>query len=668
MPGDTYGATLLCYQRDARHSNVLHLHAYSIERINCRCDKTKRSLEFRSIIYVQRLFAAGPLFFSPRERFGMRNRNLGRDLCLLLLIVLFGLCVRLDGTRLWDRDETRNARCALEMLERNDWVVPTFNEELRAQKPVLLYWLIRCSYAVFGVNEFAARFPSVLLGIGTVLATFVIGRRLFSPEVGLLAGIILSTSIMFQVASRAATPDAALIFCSTFGLMIFVLTTFKSRTESGTRTAPSPRSAGQYFSPTWLSAAAVYLLFSFGILAKGPVGLILPTAVIGMFLLIIKLPTVEQLKIPGSWFSRFKERALVMLRCFGPTHFFKTCLQMRLLTATLIALAVAGPWYVLVGQRTDGAFLQSFFLRENFGRAMNAMEGHSGGPFFYIIAVLVGFFPWSIFAAPMIVGAYCRVRRDDPWRIGYVFILCWLGVYIVLFSFAATKLPSYITPCYPALALLCSCFLVHFANQRAVAPTAWINFCLAFVFIVGAVFLIGLPIVAGLFMPGEAWMGVLGVILLVGGYVCYRCLRKSLFRRFVWSFAGMAILLFLTVFGVILPGVDGHRHELRIAQRIHESEASASVGAYGSVDPSLIFYGNRPIPSYYNLKAVATFLKQPDAILLTTDRNYGDIAGIIPPHMTVLAEAPRFFRQEKWILVGRPTAMSKRLLEESSRH
>ena len=616
---------------------------------------------------MQYLFAVSLLLLSPRERFSMRNPNLGRDLCFLLLIILFSLGVRLNGSRLWDRDETRNARCALEMLERDDWVVPTFNEELRAQKPVLLYWLIRCSYTVFGVNEFAARFPSALLGIGTVVATFFIGRRLFSPEVGLLAGVILSTNVMFQVASRAATPDAALIFCSTLGLMVFVLTTFKSRAESEARTAPLSKSPGQYFSPTWLSAAAVYLLFSFGILAKGPVGLILPTAVIGMFLLIIKLPAVERMTISGRWFIRWKERAILVLRCFEPRHFFKTCFQMRLLTAALIAVAIAGPWYVLVGQRTDGEFLQSFFLRENFGRAMNAMEGHSGGPFFYVIAILVGFFPWSIFTAPMIVGAYCRVRRDDPWRIGYVFILCWMGVYVVLFSFAATKLPSYVTPCYPALALLCSCFLVHFVNQRAVAPTAWIHFCLAFIFIVGAVFLVGLPIIASLFMPGEAWIGVLGVIPLVGGYACYRCLRKNQFRWFVWSFAGMAIVIFLTVFGLILPGVDGHRHDLRIAQRIHESGRNASVGAYGVIDPSLVFYGKRPIPSYYNSDAVAAFLSQPDALLLTTDRKYGDIAQVVPPHMTVLAEAPRFFRREKWILVGRPATLSKRLLEESAR-
>lgn len=594
-------------------------------------------------------------------------RTIGRDLCLLLAVALLALFVRLDGTRLWDRDETRNARCAFEMHERDDWVVPTFNEHLRTQKPVLLYWLIRCSYAAFGVNEFAARFPSALLGLGTILATFIIGRRLFSPEVGLLAGVILATSVMFEMVSHAATPDASLIFCSTAGLMVFVLSTFKSRTDATFRTAPAPRFAGNYFCPTWLSAAALYAVFGVGLLAKGPVGLILPTAVIGMYLLIVNLPACENPNLSPSWIKRAKEKISVLLRCFAPGHFFKTCIQMRLLTATLIALAVAGPWYYLVGQRTDGAFLQGFFVKENFGRAINAMEGHSGGPLYYIIALLVGFFPWSIFAVPMFVGAFGRVNRHDPWRIGYLFTLCWVGVYLTLFSFAATKLPSYVTPCYPALALLCSCFLVHFAKQRTIIPAGWPYFCLSFVVIVGLVFLIGLPLVAILFLPGEEWIGILGVVLLVGGYICYRLLREGDSKRFVVTFTGMAMLMFLTAFGFILPRIDHHRHSFRIADLIRSSDAQTTFGSYGHINPSLIFYGNRPIPSYYDSEAVATFLSRPHAVLITTDRRYGDIVDIVPSQMKVLAEAPRFFSREKWILVGLPPMTGKLDDEEPSR-
>ena len=620
--------------------------------------------------------------FSASLQASIFMRNIGRDLCLLLAVALFALFVRLDGSRLWDRDETRNARCAVEMQQRNDWVVPTFNEELRDAKPVLLYWLIRCSYTVFGVNEFAARFPSALLGLGTVLATFMIGRRLFSPEVGLLAGIILATNVMFEVASHATTPDASLIFCTTLGLMVFVLTTFKPRSTVAVRTAPSLRIAGHYFCPTWLAAVAIYAVFGVGILAKGPVGLILPTAVIGMFLLILNLPACEHAGVPQNWLERLKKRAHGSLRCFVPSHFFKTCKQMRLLTATLVALAVAGPWYYLVGLRTDGAFLQGFFIDEHFGRATSAMEGHTGGPLYYVVALLIGFFPWSVFATPMLIGAFCRIGRRDPWRIGYLFALCWVGVYLALFSLAATKLPSYVTPCYPALALLCSCFLVHLAKRTAVVPVGWVYSGLAVVLIVGLVFLIGLPIAAAFFLPGEEWIGILGMIPTIGAGLCYLLLRRDHSRHFVFSFAGMAVLIFITAFGFVVPRIDLHRPSFLITDIIRHSGERTEVAAFGPVEPGLIFYANRPIRNLSRgvvaeptssgdilpPTTVAAFLQQPQpTALLTTDQGYRDIVDLLPPQTTVLAEVPRFFRSGKWILLGRPEIIGEFSADEQSR-
>src|SRR5947209_822738 len=94
-------------------------------------------------------------------------------------IAAFVVLTNLGGPRLWDRDEPRNAGCAWEMLERHDWVVPRFNAELRTHKPVLLYWGIMSAYFIFGINEFAARLPSALCAIGTVLCTYRMGRRLF---------------------------------------------------------------------------------------------------------------------------------------------------------------------------------------------------------------------------------------------------------------------------------------------------------------------------------------------------------------------------------------------------------------------------------------------------------------------------------------------------------
>ena len=119
---------------------------------------------------------------------------------------------------------------------------------------------------------------------------------------------------------------------------------------------------------------------------------------------------------------------------------------------------------------------------------------------------------------------------------------------------------------------------------------------------------------------------------------------------------------------MILPGIDKHRQDLRIAELIDQTDANTSVVAYGHIDPSLIFYGNRNIPKYGDSIALHTFLSQPDAILLTTDSRLRDIADVVPSHAMVLAEVPRFFRQDKWVLVGQSTMVSKRPFQQATRH
>src|SRR6185295_4613278 len=142
---------------------------------------------------------------------------------LLIAVASLVFFTNLGRMRLMDRDEPRNAGCAAEMLARHDWVVPTFNAELRTHKPVLTYWFMMTAYSVFGVNEFGARFWSAILGIGTVLMTYHIGRRLFNPTVGLWAGLVTSTSLWFAIAARIATPDSIFVFFSTLPIFIYVL-------------------------------------------------------------------------------------------------------------------------------------------------------------------------------------------------------------------------------------------------------------------------------------------------------------------------------------------------------------------------------------------------------------------------------------------------------------
>src|SRR5438094_5470040 len=116
-----------------------------------------------------------------------------------LLLLLTGaslFLINLGGPTLWDLDEGRNATAAYEMMEAHNWIVPTFNGELRVDKPALLYWLQILAYRLFGINEFAARLPSALAALLTLLVCYELARGMFNAQAGLLAGLIAATSPM----------------------------------------------------------------------------------------------------------------------------------------------------------------------------------------------------------------------------------------------------------------------------------------------------------------------------------------------------------------------------------------------------------------------------------------------------------------------------------------
>ena len=292
---------------------------------------------------------------------------------IILLVTGVVFFTNLGGAKLWDRDEPRNAGCAAEMMERGDWVVPMFNDELRHQKPVLLYWLMMSAYSVFGVNEFSARFWSAFLAIATTFATYGIARRLTNSTVAFYAAIALSTSLMFDVAARAATPDSLLIFCSTSALLFYVLGTF-SRSTGGVEL----KNDGAWFPQNMFFIVAIYAMLGLGVLAKGPVAFLLPMAMMGLFMLIKTLP--------ANWHERgdsvlagLFHRLGSCLRPFHPIHFLRTLWSMRPILGAAIVLLIAAPWYWLVDARTEGDFTQLFFVGENIGRATRPMENHTGG-------------------------------------------------------------------------------------------------------------------------------------------------------------------------------------------------------------------------------------------------------------------------------------------------
>lgn len=561
---------------------------------------------------------------------------------LIILASVIVLFTNLGGPRLWDRDEPRNAGCAAEMLARGDWVVPVFNGELRTHKPVLLYWLMMSSYELFGVSEFAARFWSALLGVGTVLMTYQMGRKLFNDSAGFWGALALAPALMFGVASRAATPDAVLIFCSTLAIFLYVQFTFPTSTNT----------ESNYFPKAWWQAALVYAAMGLAILAKGPVGLVLPTAVIGMFLLLMR-------RNGNLW------------QLASPPYFLKTCWSMRPLTALGIALLVALPWYALVHARTMGAWTEGFFLDHNYRRAAETMEGHRGNVLFYPGALAIGFFPWSVFFLPVIIDTVRELRRRANWTPGYLFAVCWVGVYVALFSIAKTKLPSYITPCYPGVALLMGAFVSRAVTSQLPRPERWLKLALSVAMLVGVVVMIGLPLVTNIVLPGEAWLALIGLPLLMAGGIGWWLVVRQDYRRMAGVYAAGAIAFSTLGFALATQRVDQHQQSDRLLATMFQHSPQPTIGYFGALEPSWIFYSgqsliNVTLPSDPDRLApekspiVGTarwerrpkelvadfFAASPDRYLIAMKQDWEQLRAQAPQDVEILVEVPYFLQDD----------------------
>lgn len=579
-------------------------------------------------------------------------------LLLLTGVTSLVMFINLGGPQLWDRDEPRNAACAREMLERDDWVVPTFNAELRVLKPALKYWLMIAAYKMFGINEFAARFFSAVFALATVWVTYFLGRRLFNARAGLWSALILATSLLFAVAGHAAKADAPLTFFSALALLVFAYSAFRPA-EAGAALVPA-------FQGSWLVWAGVYASIAFAALAKGLVGLLMPAAVIGLFLLIVYLPNATALEGQSWW-----RRCLGLLRPFAPGHFLRTFWLMRPITGIVVALAIAGPWYVLVGIRTDGEFLRGFFLDHHLGRALQPLENHSG-PFllYYLGTIAGGFLPWSVFLPAVLAWLVTQLRSARP---ASILLACWVGVYVVIFSLAQTKLPSYITPCFPALALLMGGFLQQWTAGLALTSRFWMRLGWVVLGVLGIGMAAGLVVAARIYFPGEELLGLIGVILAAAAVAGFILVERQ--RRFAAGISMVlaAVAFITTLFGVVVERVSRQPGQQSICSMIRAQGSASPVGFLCGLEPSWVFYSGRPIqPLCMNaagarqshdwkvtpVLAAEYYARDRDCLILTDDNEWQWLRPALPADAQILAECPRFLRKGRMLLIGRPPAQT----------
>ena len=394
------------------------------------------------------------------------------------------LFVRLGAAPIYILDEAKNAQCAREMWLRGDWIVPSFNGELRTDKPVLHYWFMRMAYSIAGANAGAARFFSGVAGLVLIIVTYVQTKRGSDTVVGFFAGasLLLSTHYLFEF--RLSVPDPYLILFTCIGLF------------AGFNYLDRGRSSQVILAGIALGIAA---------LAKGPVAYALPGIIFLIYIFIKKKWNV--FKDPFLWLSGF------------------------------IALMVALPWYYAVHIKTGGEFTSGFFLDHNLNRFSAEKEGH-GGPFFVtLLIVILGMFPVSFLA---IAGMKKRFKFfKQPL---YLFSFVVVGVYILFFSISSTKLPNYPMPCYPFVAILAAYVLKEVMEGRYNIPgLIWgLLLFLALAIPVGGYFALQNEPEAAQFAFVALWLFILPIGILLA-WVLRRKVKLSLL------FLGISWVLFSAI-------------------------------------------------------------------------------------------------------------------------
>ncbi|MBN1881665.1 MAG: glycosyltransferase family 39 protein [Deltaproteobacteria bacterium] len=484
------------------------------------------------------------------------------------ILILALLCTALYfpglGVRdLWNPNEPNFAEAAREMMASGDYTVPTRNGEPLGMKPAPYYWLIiGSSYITGGLTETAARLPSALFGMLTVLVVFCLARRVMEDEWAFLAALIFATIPRIMWQARWVEADMTLLFFITLCLYLF-LRGFESLDDKGKKRL--------FFILGYAAAAGAVLI-------KGLVGAVVPAVVIIAYLAVTRDP--------------------------------KKILKMEPILGPIVFLAIALPWYLAAGSHTSSTaggegYLYELVIRQNFVRFFSAFNHDE--PIYYFIGIFFGdFAPYSLIFPASVVWAF-KTRDEMPKGI-MSFFLTWFFAVLIFFSLSDSKRTPYIMPLYPAAAVL-TAWLVRAWIQDVLDGWYWVKVPAWIISISLAVSVVGCVIFLlnpwGIFSPlyleavehgvGADMIRTMAVPALVLLGVCTAALIVSLARdrRRAWTVA-LALTLGVVMLYTqlkILPPIDEYKSAKPISEYIAAHlEDEDGFGGY-SPDDDFIWYG-----------------------------------------------------------------------------
>jgi len=469
------------------------------------------------------------------------------------------------------RDEPRFAEAAREMLARGDFVVPTFGGVNRYDKPILIYWATMASYAVFGVNERAARLPSNLAAALLVALLAWWARRRWGPGAGLAAGLLLAVTLTFQLEAHGCTADMVMLLPTVAAMLAL----HALMVEDG---GPG-------------AAAVFWVGMGLAVLAKGPVG-----------------PAVALFTGVGAWalsrsWRRWEAVLLGILLVAGWWRAGPEVLVVPVLWALVETLRSPGgrarlgrlraewgvplfllfvlPWSIAAWHATAGEFFRVGVGKHVLKRSLSPLESHGGFPGFYLVTGIVAAFPLFAYLPSAFRDGWAGLRRDAT----FVFLAAWLLGPLVMLELVRTKLVHYWMGSYAAGAFLVAWWIARPAGGRL--RSRWTPGLL----VTGGLLVAALPAAVVLHFGLRELLagGVLVGAPLAVGAVWSAVTRRP--GRSVWTAITATAVFLAGLFGWFLPGLGATLVGPRGARRALEIRRPGErLLLYETRDDSLFFY------------------------------------------------------------------------------
>lgn len=482
----------------------------------------------------------------------MPQRRLG----LAALLTLICLALYLPGfTSLppVDRDEARFAQSSRQMLESGDLDDIRFQAEPRYKKPIGIYWLQSASAAIAGQRHiWAYRIPSLIAATGAVLLTFWAGCELFGPVPAFAGALLLAASVLLGVEARQAKTDATLL--ATVAAAQAILARFYLRGGAPGFDRGAPGTRGQERRLPWPEWAGFWGALGIGVLIKGPIGIMVA--------------------------------GLTMLALSALDRRIRWLAGLRWRPGLILLVAIVAPWLIAIAIISHGAFYSEAVGHDMLGKVAGAQESHGAPPGFYLAILPATFWPGSLFAVLALPWVW-RNRNRPSVR----FCLAWLIPSWIVFEAVPTKLPNYVLPLYPAIALLAGAALADGAlsvarRWRWAVAAVWGLLALALA-VAGA----ALTPVADHRIDGVAIAAA--VVLLAAAGLAVRALTKGKPWQAMAAAVAGAGVIYAAVFGRVLPDL----RPVWVSGQVAAAAAAATpcqgspgpLIASGYTEPSLVF-------------------------------------------------------------------------------